>query len=97
MLPRILALFFAVCCYLFGIYDEKVNFTDNDLVRQRVFRRNRVLLVVSRLEHLLPWNLENFEQDLDQIWTVEVVEVLLTKVSLIPCLHPCNNHGLASF
>ena len=65
---------------LFGLQDEKVDLTNDHLIRQRVLRRDRVFRVVARLEHLLVWLLKHLEEELDQIWSIEVMKVLLTEV-----------------
>ena len=65
---------------LISVKDKKVDLADDDLVCQRVLGRDRVFRVVARLEHLLVGLLEHFEKKFDQIWSVEVMEVLLAKV-----------------
>ena len=87
---------FAIVGKLLGIEDEKVDFSNYDQVGQWVLGRDRVLLVVAGLEDLLAWNLEYLEKDLNQIWSVEVMKVLLAKVCLVSRLHPRNDHALAS-
>ena len=83
--------------YLVGVNDEKVDLTDDNLVSQRVLCRNRVLLVIPALEHLLPGDLEHFEQDFYEVGAVEVVEVLLSEVSFVSRLNACNDNGLTYF
>ena len=82
---------------MLGINDEKVDFTDDYLVCERVLSRDRVLLVVPALEHLLPWNLEDFKKNFDEIGAVKVVEVLLAEVSLVSRLYTCNYARLIRF
>ena len=53
--------------------------------------------MVSGLEYLLTWDLEDLEKDLNQVWSIKVMEVLLSEVSLVSCLHPRNYHALSSF
>ena len=53
--------------------------------------------MVSGLKNLLVGDREDLEKDLDQVWSIEVMEVLLAKISLVSRLHPRNYHALANF
>lgn len=53
--------------------------------------------MVSAAKNLLSRHLKHFEQDLDKIWSVEVVEVLHSEVKSITRLHsPYQNIGVIS-
>ena len=54
-------------------------------------------MVVSGLEYLLARDLEDFEKDLDQAWSIEVMKVLLAEICFVSRLHPCNYDALANF
>ena len=47
--------------------------------------------MIARPENLLRWHLENFEEHLDQVWPVEVMEVLLAEVSFVAGLNSADN------
>ena len=82
---------------LLGIKNEKVDLANDNLVRKWILCRNRVLLVVSRLEHLRARQVEYFKKDLYQVWPIEMMKVLLTKVSFVTCLQSSNNDILLYF
>ena len=53
--------------------------------------------MIPALEHLLPWYLEHFEEDFDEVGAVKVVEVLFAEVSLVSRLYPRNYTRFISF
>jgi len=67
------------------------NFSDDDLVRHRVFGNERKVVRISRTQYLLCWHLKDLEQQLDQIRTVEVMVVFLAEISLVPGLYSRND------
>lgn len=82
---------------LAAINQKEINFSDNNFISQRVFSGQREFIVIARPKDLLLRHLENFEQHFNQVWAVEVMEVLLTKISFVPSLHSAENEGLILF
>ena len=48
----------------------------------------------AALQDLLPGQLEDSEQNFDQVWPIEVMEVLLSEVGFVSGLHTANDHSL---
>ena len=53
--------------------------------------------MVPALQHLLVRLVEDFEEDLYQIWSVKVVEVLFAEICLVSSLHASYNYSLICF
>lgn len=56
-----ICLFFTICSDLLGIENEEFDFSHNNLVCQWILGRDRILLVVARLQYLASWQIENSE------------------------------------
>ena len=50
----------------------------------------------AALQDLLPRELEDSEQNFNQVWSIEVMKVLLSEVGLVSGLYPSYDHGLPS-
>jgi hypothetical protein len=82
---------------LAAINQKEINFSDNNLIGQRVFSGQREFIVIARPKDLLLRHLENFEQHFDQVWAIEVMEVFLAEIFFVPSLYSAENEGLILF